>query len=194
MPQRQCQWCGKLGSRFCDDPESELYEEFPEGPHDDGSACVCTHVSADDLQSALRVCGRYFCHSRMQWVCPFCRTDEKVEKRVRHVVDAVVELVQTKLIAQWGSLQDCCTDANQMINDMLKDGVDIGPSVIFPRVVRMQGYVTVAFEGQSYEILHEWLEIDGEQIDATRSQFDEYDSVVYHGDVAEWQAIAKASR
>lgn len=186
MPQKQCQWCGKLGPRYCDDRSSEFYEEFPQGPHEDGSACVCTHVVADNLESALRVSGRYFCHSRMRWVCPWCRTDEKVEERIRHVVDAVIELVQTKLIAQWGSLQDCCSDANRMIYTMLENGVDIGESVIVPRVVRMRGYVTVSFEGESHDIPHEWLEIDGEFVDATSPQFDEYEIIAYHGDAVDW--------
>lgn len=68
MTQKQCQWCDKCGPRY----EEGTPPEERGQPHDDGSACVCRHVSADNRMDALRVGGRYF--DGTSWVCPWCGT------------------------------------------------------------------------------------------------------------------------
>lgn len=70
MPQNQCVWCGRLGGRY---EEGTPRHEQP-GPHDDGSACVCRHVSCSSRQEALIHGGRYFDEQENRWVCPSCGT------------------------------------------------------------------------------------------------------------------------
>ena len=102
-------------------------------------------------------------------------------EEIKGVVEATVSLVQEKLRAKWGSLQDCCTDANEMIYALLKDGVEL-PEVFFqPEIERVQGHVVV--DGD--EINHEWIRIDGTDYDATREQFGDCE-IKYDGEVTEW--------
>ena len=68
MPQQQCPWCGHCGPRY---PEGTPLAERP-GPHEDGSACRCRHVNANDRLHALQVGGRYW--DGASWVCPSCGT------------------------------------------------------------------------------------------------------------------------
>lgn len=67
--QKQCCWCGRLGARY-DERELKKTGERPPMPHDDGSACVCRHVSAASREAALEVGGRYWNGSK--WVCTVC--------------------------------------------------------------------------------------------------------------------------
>lgn len=99
------------------------------------------------------------------------------------VVNATIELVQEKLKAKWGSLQDCCTDANQMIYDMLKDGIELKDETYIPSLERIQGTVNVNGENMP----HEWIRIEGTDYDATAEQFG-FDGVggAYSGEVVEW--------
>lgn len=64
MPQIQCPWCGRCGPRF--------REEDPgprPGPHDDGSACVCTHITCGSRRSARRAGGRWWDAASGRWRC-----------------------------------------------------------------------------------------------------------------------------
>lgn len=72
MPQQVCPWCGKCGIRY---DEGLSYEELCAAgymPHDDGSTCVCRHVSSHSRIAALRDGGRYW--DGKAWVCPSCGT------------------------------------------------------------------------------------------------------------------------
>jgi len=104
-----------------------------------------------------------------------------MNSEIKGVVEATVKLVQEKLKAKWGSLQDCCTDANQMIYDMLKDGVELPTEFFQPAIERVQG--VVRFNGE--EMRHEWLVIDDVLVDATGEQFGDVD-MEYDGEVTEW--------
>ena len=99
------------------------------------------------------------------------------------VVNATIELVQEKLKAKWGSLQECCTDANQMIYDILKDGIELKDETYIPTLERIQGTVNVNGENMP----HEWIRIEGTDYDATSEQFG-FDGVggAYSGEVVEW--------
>jgi hypothetical protein len=101
---------------------------------------------------------------------------------IQGVVEATVKLVQEKLTAKWGSLQDCCTDANEMIYAMLKDGIELQNETYIPSLERIQGVVVV--DGQ--EVRHEWIRIEGVEYDVTGDQFS--GSVVEYRDseVTEW--------
>jgi hypothetical protein len=101
---------------------------------------------------------------------------------IQGVVEATVKLVQEKLTAKWGSLQDCCTDANEMIYAMLKDGIELQDETYIPSLERIQGVVVV--DGQ--EVRHEWIRIEGVEYDVTGDQFS--GSVVEYRDseVTEW--------
>ena len=69
MPQKQCPWCGKVGDRYRED------DPLPRPkPHDDGSDCVCRHVTTGSRAAAIRDGGRYY-HPERGWVCPWCGTD-----------------------------------------------------------------------------------------------------------------------
>ena len=121
--------------------------------------------------------------------CWFAKTAQGNEKMtqesltVQGVVNATIELVQEKLKAKWGSLQDCCTDANQMIYDMLKDGVELKDEFYIPSLERIQGTVNVNGENMP----HEWIRIEGTDYDATAEQFG-FNGVgnAYNGEVVEW--------
>jgi hypothetical protein len=67
MPQKQCPWCGQLGSRYTEDRTSMHYDGPPGGPHDDGSPCVCRHVTSPSRRSAILAGGRYW--DGTAWVC-----------------------------------------------------------------------------------------------------------------------------
>jgi hypothetical protein len=101
---------------------------------------------------------------------------------IQGVVEATVKLVQEKLTAKWGSLQDCCTDANEMIYSMLKDGIELKDETYIPSLERIQGVVVV--NGQ--EVRHEWIRIEGVEYDVTGDQFN--GSVVEYRDseVTDW--------
>lgn len=102
---------------------------------------------------------------------------------IEGVVNATVELVAERLKAKWGSLQDCCTDANEMIYAMLKDGIELPTEIYCPSLERIQGTVNVGGENMP----HEWIRIEGVDYDATAEQFG-LDSVggAYSGEVVEW--------
>lgn len=102
---------------------------------------------------------------------------------IQEVVNATVKLVQEKLKAKWGSLQDCCTDANEMIYDMLKDGVELKDEAYIPSLERIQGTVSVNGENMP----HEWIRIEGTDYDATAEQFGFYGvGGTYSGEVVDW--------
>jgi hypothetical protein len=102
---------------------------------------------------------------------------------IENVVNATIDLVQEKLKAKRGSLQDCCTDANEMIYDMLKDGIELENEIYIPSLERIQGTVNVSGENMP----HEWIRIEGTDYDATSEQFG-FDGVggAYSGEVVEW--------
>ena len=107
--------------------------------------------------------------------------ETEMNSEIQGAVKATVKLVQEKLKAKWGSLQDCCTDANQMIYDLLKDGIELPTEFFQPTIERVQG--VVRFNGE--EMRHEWLLIDDVLVDATREQFGDVD-MEYDGEVTEW--------
>lgn len=104
-----------------------------------------------------------------------------MHSEIRGVVEATVKLVQEKLKAKWGSLEDCCVDANEMIYEMLKDGIELPTEFFQPELERVQGVVRI--DGD--EIRHEWILIDGVMFDVTREQFGDTE-VEYDGEVTEW--------
>jgi hypothetical protein len=67
MPQLQCQWCGKLGPRYTEDTTDPQYDGPPAGPHDDGSSCVCRHMTCQSRREAILAHGRYW--DGQAWVC-----------------------------------------------------------------------------------------------------------------------------
>jgi hypothetical protein len=105
-------------------------------------------------------------------------TSEQVQ--IEGVVKATITLVGEKLKAKWGSLRDCCTDANEMIYDALKNGVELETEFFIPTIERIQGVAIVNGE----ELSHEWIRIDGTDYDATADQFG--DKIEYCGKVIEW--------
>lgn len=68
--QKQCPWCNRLGARY--DERALEDGERPPMPHDDGSPCVCRHVTAGTRERALQVGGRYWDERLRQWVCTVC--------------------------------------------------------------------------------------------------------------------------
>jgi len=69
MPKIQCPWCGRSGERF---DEMEKFVDVPPQPHEDGSKCVCRHVTAGSRERALEVQGRYWDAETRTWVCTVC--------------------------------------------------------------------------------------------------------------------------
>ena len=74
MPQQQCQGCNKLGARYTDAEFKAEGFKAPKWaqPHDDGSACVCRHVTCNSEKQARRDGGRFFSESKQSWVCVVC--------------------------------------------------------------------------------------------------------------------------
>jgi hypothetical protein len=60
--QKQCPWCGHCGPRYEQGAE-------PIGSHDDGSSCVCRHVTCACGLAAWRDGGRYWDHRLRRWIC-----------------------------------------------------------------------------------------------------------------------------
>ena len=102
---------------------------------------------------------------------------------IEAVVKATVALVAEQLRAKWGSLQDCCTDANELIYAALLTGVELPNEIYHPSLERIQGTVNVAGELMP----HEWLRIDGVDYDATAEQFGLAGVTAdYDGEVIDW--------
>jgi hypothetical protein len=100
---------------------------------------------------------------------------------IEGVVNATIALVKEKIKARWGSLEDCCTDANYMIYEALKDGVELPTETFIPDLERVQGVIRVNGE----EIPHEWIRICDVEYDAAREWFGDAD-VEYDGEVVDW--------
>lgn len=68
MPQQQCPWCGHCGPRY---DEGTPASGRP-AAHDDGTPCICRHVTCQSRRSALLAHGRYW--DGAAWVCVSCGT------------------------------------------------------------------------------------------------------------------------
>lgn len=99
------------------------------------------------------------------------------------IIQATIDLVRERLRAKWGSLRDCCTDANYAIRELLEGGIEFPDEVYLPSLERIRGEVVV--NGESYP--HEWIRIDGINYDPTIAQFAANPhEVEYCGESVDW--------
>lgn len=85
---KQCGWCGRVGPAYRQgDPNPPL-------PHDDGSPCVCRHVTCPTRDDAWKMGGRYYDKEQRRWVClGGCGAGDPLNAAERSLIEEVERLV-----------------------------------------------------------------------------------------------------
>ena len=93
---KQCQWCGRVGPAYRQgDPNPPL-------PHDDGSPCVCPHITVPTRDLAWEMGGRYYDREQKKWVClGGCNEGDPLNDEERSLIaeaDRLVEEIANRIV------------------------------------------------------------------------------------------------
>ncbi|HLV68045.1 MAG TPA: hypothetical protein VKY73_19640 [Polyangiaceae bacterium] len=93
---KQCVWCYRVG------PAYRQGDPNPPGPHDDGSPCVCRHITVPTRDLAWEMGGRYYDKEARRWVClGGCNAGDPLNDEERSLIaeaDRLVEGIAARLV------------------------------------------------------------------------------------------------